>query len=160
VKGRSAIHTTIEILSFAGCPHREATHDLVLDVVAALGVEADVRAVEVRDAEAAARLGFPGSPTVRIDGIDLEPDAAGAGCLRGLTPAPPGRSGRAERLISRCPSSSIPPLANVGERRAGAAPRAVPASSGERAGGLAHGQRLPSKYAPECSRNPPPGRSV
>jgi hypothetical protein len=65
----------VEILYFAGCPHREATVRRAHEALAALGAEAEVREVEVRDAADAARLRFPGSPTVRIDGADIEPGA-------------------------------------------------------------------------------------
>lgn len=65
----------IEILSFAGCPHREATVERTLEVLSALGADAEVIEVEVRDGAGAARLCFPGSPTVRVDGVDIEPGA-------------------------------------------------------------------------------------
>lgn len=65
----------VEILYFAGCPHREATLERTLQVLSALGVEAQVSELEVRDGADAARLRFPGSPTVRIDGADIEPGA-------------------------------------------------------------------------------------
>lgn len=65
----------VEILYFAGCPHREATVERTLEVLSSLGAEAEVSEVEVRDGADAARLRFPGSPTVRIDGVDIEPSA-------------------------------------------------------------------------------------
>jgi hypothetical protein len=65
----------IEVLYFAGCPHREATVRRAHEALAALGAEAELREVEVRDAADAARLRFPGSPTVRVDGADIEPGA-------------------------------------------------------------------------------------
>lgn len=65
----------IEILSFAGCPHGPATVERTREVLAALGAAAEIVEVEVRDGAHAARLRFPGSPTVRVDGVDLEPDA-------------------------------------------------------------------------------------
>ncbi|MHA7836564.1 MAG: DF family (seleno)protein [bacterium] len=64
----------IEILSFAGCPHREPTLERVREVLAASGVDAELAEVEVRDAAEAARFRFPGSPTVRVDGRDIEGD--------------------------------------------------------------------------------------
>lgn len=65
----------IEVLTFAGCPHREVTVARTRDVLSALGVQAELCEVEVRDQADAARLRFPGSPTVRFDGIDVDPDA-------------------------------------------------------------------------------------
>lgn len=41
-----------------------------------LGIDADVEYVAVPDADAAERTRFLGSPTVRVNGRDVEPDAA------------------------------------------------------------------------------------
>lgn len=65
----------VEVLYFEGCPHYEATIDLVRDVLTETGVDADVREVEVRDHEEATRLRFLGSPSVRVAGVDIEPGA-------------------------------------------------------------------------------------
>jgi glutaredoxin len=67
--------TLVEILTLDGCPHRAAALELVAEVVAREGVEADVRVVDVPDLEAARRLRFLGSPTIRVDGSDIEPGA-------------------------------------------------------------------------------------
>ncbi len=40
-----------------------------------LGLSADIREVEVRTPEDAERLRFLGSPSVRVDGKDIEPGA-------------------------------------------------------------------------------------
>jgi len=65
----------VELLYFQGCAHHGATVERVREVLAREGVRAEVREIWVRDAEDAARLRFLGSPTVRIDGIDVEPGA-------------------------------------------------------------------------------------
>jgi len=65
----------IEVLTFAGCPHGQTTIERTREVLAALGVEAELIEVDVRDDADAAHLRFPGSPTVRIDGVDIEPGA-------------------------------------------------------------------------------------
>ena len=65
----------VEILSFDGCPNREAAHDLVERVVSETGAQAEVRLVDVQDLESAERMRFLGSPTVRVDGRDVEPGA-------------------------------------------------------------------------------------
>lgn len=67
--------TQIEILSFEGCPNREPAIALVSDVVAEVGVDAEVRVIDVPDAEAAERTRFLGSPTIRVNGHDIEPGA-------------------------------------------------------------------------------------
>lgn len=63
----------IDILYFDGCPNHLPTMELVRDVVQSLGLDAIVREVEVRDAEEAARLRFFGSPTVQVNGQDVDP---------------------------------------------------------------------------------------
>jgi hypothetical protein len=65
----------VEVLFFEGCPNHEKAADAVRDVAREVGVAVDVTEVEVRDAEEASRLGFLGSPTVRVDGLDVEPEA-------------------------------------------------------------------------------------
>lgn len=65
----------IEILYFEGCPNYDPTLALLREVVAELRVAAPINEVEVRDEEGAARLRFPGSPTIRIDGEDIEAPA-------------------------------------------------------------------------------------
>lgn len=43
--------------------------------IAEEGVSADVTEIDVADAKMAQELGFLGSPSIRINGIDVEPDA-------------------------------------------------------------------------------------
>ncbi len=43
-----------------------------------LGLEAEIVTHEIKDLEEAKRLGFLGSPTVKVNGQDLEPQASGA----------------------------------------------------------------------------------
>jgi hydroxyacylglutathione hydrolase len=65
----------IEVLYSDGCPcYREAVA-LVERVRDEFGVTSEVRAVLIADQEAAERARFPGSPTVRVDGRDVEPGA-------------------------------------------------------------------------------------
>jgi len=63
----------VDILFFEGCPHRRRASALVRDVVRALGIVATVREIEVRDAPEAVRLRFFGSPTIQVDGCDIDP---------------------------------------------------------------------------------------
>ena len=65
----------IEVLYFEGCPNLGRTLELARSVAEELGVDADVLEVEVRDQEEAERLGFLGSPSVRVNGMDIEPGA-------------------------------------------------------------------------------------
>ena len=65
----------IEVLYFEGCPHFEPTLSLADEVLSQLGVSAEVRKIEVRSPEDAERVRFLGSPSVRVDGKDIEPGA-------------------------------------------------------------------------------------
>ena len=65
----------VEILYFDGCPNHEPARALVERVAAELRVEPTIELVEVVDPEAAVDLRFLGSPTIRVDGRDVEPGA-------------------------------------------------------------------------------------
>jgi Alkylmercury lyase len=65
----------VEILYFDGCPNHELALALVERVDRELGTNADVRMVNVPDQATAERARFLGSPTVRVDGIDVDPHA-------------------------------------------------------------------------------------
>jgi hypothetical protein len=64
------------VLYFAGCPNVEAVRALVERVAAEEGITPDVQLVHVgtNDAE---RVRFLGSPSVRVNGHDVEPGADG-----------------------------------------------------------------------------------
>ena len=66
----------VEVLTFEGCPHAEPTLELVKRVIADRGVGATVRRVDVPDADAAEAQRFLGSPTIRVNGRDIEPGVA------------------------------------------------------------------------------------
>jgi hypothetical protein len=65
----------VEILYFEGCPNYEDARALVERLAARIGVDPDLQLVEVPDEQAAVRLRFLGSPSVRVDGRDVEPGA-------------------------------------------------------------------------------------
>ncbi len=65
----------VEILYFEGCPTHEPARALVERLSRELAVAPEIRMVEVPDAETALRPRFLGSPTVRVDGHDIEPAA-------------------------------------------------------------------------------------
>ncbi len=62
----------IEILMSPGCSHGRRTCELVAEIVRSDSVRAEVGTILVETLEDAARLAFPGSPTVRVDGVDIE----------------------------------------------------------------------------------------
>jgi len=65
----------IEVLYFAGCPNHAPTVDLAREVMGELGLDAAIREVPVETVEAAEALRFVGSPSVRVNGRDIEPAA-------------------------------------------------------------------------------------
>jgi hypothetical protein len=65
----------IEILYFEECPNHLPTVALVKEVVAKLGKEVRIEEVEVTSPEDAASKRFLGSPTVFVNGIDIDPRA-------------------------------------------------------------------------------------
>jgi hypothetical protein len=65
----------VELLYFEQCPNHRDAEDLVRRVASAAGVAVDLRRVEVADDDAAQGLRFLGSPTLRVDGHDVEPGA-------------------------------------------------------------------------------------
>lgn len=67
------VQMKIELLYFTGCPNHEPTAARVRQVVERLGVEADIDEVEVTAEDDPAALKFLGSPTVLINGRDLDP---------------------------------------------------------------------------------------
>jgi hypothetical protein len=65
----------IEVLYFEDCPNHQPTLERVNAVLREEGCRADVREVLVPDVSTAERVKFLGSPTVRVNGIDIEPSA-------------------------------------------------------------------------------------
>ena len=66
----------IEFLYWADCPSHTQARALLGEVLAKEGRDVPVREVEVLTEEEAAQLAFPGSPTIRVNGLDVDPDGA------------------------------------------------------------------------------------
>ena len=66
----------VEVLSVEDCPSADAATQLVELIALRLEIGIDVRTTVVDTPRAAARLRFLGSPTVRVNGVDVEPGAA------------------------------------------------------------------------------------
>lgn len=62
----------IEFLYFRGCPGEEAAFGLLQRALAEQKTAAAVERIEVPGPETAEQFRFIGSPSIRIDGIDLE----------------------------------------------------------------------------------------
>jgi hypothetical protein len=63
----------IEVLYVPNCPNHAVTLERLREVLSAESFQKHVNEVLVRDAEMAQSLKFPGSPTIRINGHDIEP---------------------------------------------------------------------------------------
>jgi hypothetical protein len=70
---------SVELLYFDGCPGYERFLPRLRELVAQAGIAEGVRLRRVESPEAAVAERFLGSPTVRVDGVDVEPDADARG---------------------------------------------------------------------------------
>jgi peroxiredoxin len=68
----------IEFLYWDGCPSADEARALLDEVLAFFSVPANVQARLIATQEDAVELAFPGSPTIRIDGQDVDPAGADA----------------------------------------------------------------------------------
>jgi hypothetical protein len=66
---------TVELLYFDGCPNHEALLPRVRALLAEEEIAVDVALREITDDDTAQRERFLGSPTIRVNGQDVEPDA-------------------------------------------------------------------------------------
>jgi hypothetical protein len=71
----------IEVLYVPGCPNFQPAVERIKKVLVSQSLRADIEGIPVNtDAEANA-LEFPGSPTIRINGADVEPNRTNASGL-------------------------------------------------------------------------------
>ena len=68
----------IEILYFAGCPNHRPAVEALREVLREEGVSAEIVEVNVGDASMARKLKFLGSPSIRVNGLDVEPEMRAA----------------------------------------------------------------------------------
>jgi hypothetical protein len=66
---------TIELLYFDGCPSHEAFLPRLHELLAQADVDVPVQQRRVESDAAAQTERFLGSPTLRVDGVDIDPDA-------------------------------------------------------------------------------------
>jgi thiol-disulfide isomerase/thioredoxin len=88
----------IRVMTFEGCPSCAAATLLVEEAVQELRLPAAIEAIYVNDEDEARRIGFLGSPSIQVDGRDIEVsrrDKKGAYACRlystpdGITGVPP-----------------------------------------------------------------------
>ena len=65
----------VELLYFDGCPSYEALLPVLRGLLAGEGVEGEIELRRVETADDAERERFLGSPSIRINGSDIEPQA-------------------------------------------------------------------------------------
>jgi hypothetical protein len=65
----------VEVLYFEGCPNHEALLPRLRELLAQARVNPQIELRRVESPEAAERERFLGSPTVRVDGRDVDPGA-------------------------------------------------------------------------------------
>ena len=66
----------IEFLYWEDCPSHPEARRLLQETMAELNLNVSVKEIEVLTDEDAERLAFPGSPTIRVNGLDVDPAGA------------------------------------------------------------------------------------
>jgi len=66
----------IEFLFWQECPSHPEAMNRLREVMAELALDSPIDQIDVRTDDEAMRLGFPGSPTIRVDGHDVDPAGA------------------------------------------------------------------------------------
>lgn len=100
----------VEYFWWAECPSHEAGFALLEQALAAELIAVPIRSIEVVDDDDAQRQSFPGSPTIRFNGQDLNP-----------VPEPTGAAGRYALTcrVYRREDGRIAPLPTLSQIRAG-----------------------------------------
>lgn len=99
----------IEFLYFEDCPSYKETLVNLQEALAELKMEAEIIMIDVDSPEKAEEVGFLGSPTIVIDGVDLEGRTGGFAfnCriyeLDGKLKGVPSKEFIAERLVNPVP---------------------------------------------------------
>jgi hypothetical protein len=92
----------VEVLYVADCPTRAQAVEMLEGVLTEAGMPAEIQQVLVRDETMARQLRFRGSPTIRIDGRDIEGTPEGAVTFAVSC-----------RLYRGSPQAGVPPLAMI-----------------------------------------------
>jgi hypothetical protein len=66
----------IDFLYWSDCPSHPEARKRLREVLDELDLQAQVDEVEVLTDEQAERVAFPGSPTIRVNGVDVDPKGA------------------------------------------------------------------------------------
>lgn len=63
----------IELIYFESCPNHQKAFDLLKSILAEHGFGQGIECTEIKSDDDALRHKFVGSPTIRINGIDVDP---------------------------------------------------------------------------------------
>jgi hypothetical protein len=63
----------VEFLWFSGCPNHEQARALLRQVIDEVAPGTAIEDIDASDPSIAQALRFPGSPTIRVDGRDIDP---------------------------------------------------------------------------------------
>jgi hypothetical protein len=66
----------VKFMYFDDCPSHEDALNRLKKILAEESAEAELEIFQVETDEDAQRLSFPGSPTIFINGVDIDPNAA------------------------------------------------------------------------------------
>lgn len=66
----------IDFLFWKECPSHPTAWERLNEALGRMGLAAEIRRIEVKTDEEAAAQCFPGSPTIRINGKDIDPEGA------------------------------------------------------------------------------------
>ena len=64
--------TKIEFFYFEGCPSYKKTLDYLKEIIDEEKLDSNLKLILVESPEEAQKLGFQGSPSIRVNGTDLE----------------------------------------------------------------------------------------
>ena len=67
------VHMRVEFLWFEACPNQETARAVLTEVLEELAPGTAILDIDATDPDVAARWRFPGSPTIRVDGDDIDP---------------------------------------------------------------------------------------
>jgi hypothetical protein len=110
----------VELLYFDGCPSAAAAEALLRRILAEEGRTPRLTKILVRTPEQAAAVRFLGSPTVRVDGLDIEPartDEPGGALSCRLYRTERGESGVPPEALLRAAVQRLAPAARDTIRR-------------------------------------------
>jgi hypothetical protein len=63
----------VELLWFSDCPNHPIARQMLADAIDRLAPGTAIDEIDASDPDVAAAHRFPGSPTIRVDGLDIEP---------------------------------------------------------------------------------------